>query len=226
MRGRDGGTVSLTAEAPSDGDIPQAVKGLARSLRDKLAAAPAASGASRSTLPGPTSKSMAALKAYSEGEQLARENKHLEARVVFETATKEDPEFAYAFAKLAQTYQALGYGKEADSMAQKAAELSLELPEEQRYVIDAMRAGIANDTDKAIEAYERLAKLAPNDSQILFDLARLYETKGNLDRSRDMFKRVLDLDPKYAAALIAIGQVEIRRRDFDEALKHLNPALQ
>ena len=101
---------------------------------------------------------MAALKAYSEGEQLARANKHLDARVVFETATKEDPEFAYAFAKLAQTYQALGYGKEADAMAQKAAELSVKLPEEQRYVIDAMRAGIANDTDKAIEAYERLAQ--------------------------------------------------------------------
>ncbi len=225
LRGRDGAAVSLTADAASDGDIPQAVKGLARALRDKLAAAPAASGTSRSTLPGPTSKSMAALKAYSEGEQLARASKHLEARVVFETATKEDPEFAYAFAKLAQTYQALGYDKEADSMAQKAAELSLTLPEEQRYVIDAMRAGIANDTDKAIEAYERLAKLAPNDSQILFDLARLYETKGNLDRSRDTFQRVLDLDPKYAAAGIAIGQVEIRRRNFNEALKHLNPAL-
>ena len=34
--------------------------------------------------------------------------------------------------------------------------LSEKLPEEQRYVIDAIRAGIVNDTDKAIEAYERL----------------------------------------------------------------------
>ena len=71
---------------------------------------------------------------------------------------------------------------------------------------------------------ERLAKLAPSDTQILFDLARLYETKGDLDRARDTFKRVLDLDPKYVAALIAIGQVGIRRRDFDQALNYLNPA--
>ena len=223
LRGPDRSPVSLTAEATTDGDVPQAVKTLARALRENLSATPAA-GAARSTLPGPSSRSMEALKAYSEGEQLARENKPLDARGKFETATKEDPEFALAFARLAQTYQALGYGQEADATARRAGEISEALPEEQRYVIDAIRAGIANDTDKAIEAYERLARLAPTDSQILFDLARLYESKGDLDRSRDTFKRVLELDPKYVAALIAIGQVEIRRRNFDEALNHLNPA--
>ena len=225
LRAKDRATISVNAEAAADADIPQAVKQLARALRERLAAAPAATGSARSALPGATSGSMAALKAYAEGEQLARANKHLEARGKFETATKEDPAFAYAFAKLAQTHQALGYGQEADTAAQKAAELSLKLPTEQRYVIDAMRAGVANDTDKAIDAYEHLAQLAPTDSQILFELARLYETKGNLDRSRDTFKRVLDLDPKYVSALIAIGQVEIRRRNFNDAIKHLNLAL-
>jgi len=225
LRGADRTQTSLTADAAADADIPNAVKQLARALRETLAAPTATSGTARSALPGASSKSMTALKSYAEGEQLARANKYLEARAKFEAATAEDPEFAYAFAKLAQTHQALGYGQQAEAMAQKAAELSLKLPEEQRYVIDAMRAGIANDTDKAIEAYERLAKLAPTDSQILFDLARLYETKGNLERSSDTFKRVLELDPKYVAAGIAIGQVEIRRRNFDEALKRLNPAL-
>jgi tetratricopeptide (TPR) repeat protein len=224
LRGPDRTPVALTAEATSDADVPRAVKTLARALRDNLAATPAAAGAARSTLPGPTSRSMAALKAYSEGEQLARDNKHLEARAKFETASKEDPEFALAFARLAQTYQALGYGQQAEGAARRAGEISEALPAEQRYVVDAIRAGISNDTEKAIEAYERLARLAPTDSQILFDLARLYESKGDLDRARDTFRRVLELDPKYVAALIAIGQVEIRRRDFDEALKHLNPA--
>ena len=225
LRAKDRAEISVNSEAAADADIPQAVKQLASALRERLAAAPAAAGSARSALPGPTSSSMTALKAYAEGEQLARANKHFEAKQKFEAATKEDSGFAYAFARLAQTHQALGYGQEADAAALKAAELSLKLPTEQRYVIDAMRASAANDTDKAIEAYEHLAQLAPTDSQILYDLARLYETKGNLDRSRDTFKRVLDLDPKYVAALIAIGQVEIRRRNFDDALKHLNPAL-
>ena len=68
----------LTAEAATDGDIPVAVKALVQSLRKNISAAPV-SGAVRSTLPGPKSASMAALKAYSEGEQLARENKQQEA---------------------------------------------------------------------------------------------------------------------------------------------------
>jgi tetratricopeptide (TPR) repeat protein len=224
LQGPNRTSVPLQAQAANDADIPKAVEMLAQSLRDNLSYAPAPAGAARSTLPGPTSASMAAMKAYSEGEQLARDNKHLEALKKFEAATKEDPDFAFAFAKLAQTYRALGYGKEADQHVRRAADLSERLPEEQRYVIDAMRAGIANDTDKAIEAYERLEKLAPSDTQILFDLARLYDGKGDFDRARDMLKRVLDLDPKYIAALIQIGQVEIRRRNFDEALKYLQPA--
>ena len=78
-----------------------------------------------------------------------------------------------------------------------------------------MRFGLESSTirKRRSKRTERLAKLAPSDTQILFDLARLYEAKGDLDRARDTFKRVLDLDPKYVAALIAIGQVEIRRRD-------------
>ena len=175
LRNTNGTTLPLTAEAATDGDIPVAVKTLVQSIRENISAAPAAAGAARSTLPGPKSSSMAALKAYSEGEQLARENKNKDALAKFEIATKEDPTFALAFAKLAQVHHAMGYGEQADQMARKAASLSEQQPEEQRYVIDAIRAGIVNDTDKAIEAYERLEKLAPSDTQILFDLARLYE---------------------------------------------------
>ena len=218
---RDG--VPVQAEAANEGEIPQAVKTLSRALLERLAP-PKTAGAARSALPGPSSASMAALKAYTEGEQLARRNKHLEARERFEQASREDPAFALAFARLAQTYRTLGYGNEAEDAARKAAELSEKLPNEQRYVIDAIRAGAANDTSQAIEAYERLERIAPNDSQLLFDLAKLYEVKGDLNRARDTFKRVVDADPKYIGALISMGQVEIRRRNFDEALKYLNPA--
>ncbi len=223
LNGPNRTVVPLKAQAADDGQIPTAVKALAQAILPHLSSS-GGTGAARSALPGPSSASMPALKAYTEGEQLSRQNKHQDARVKFEEATKGDPRFALAFAKLAQTYRALGYGTEAEQASRTAGELSESLPEEQRYLIDAMRAGVANDTSKAIEAYERLERIAPNDSQILFDLAKLYDAKGDLDRARDMFKRVLDLDPKYVSALIALGQVEIRRRNFNEALNYLTPA--
>ena len=170
-------------------------------MRDSLTIAPASAKRGRSSLPGPTSSSVAALRAYSEGEQLARENKNQDALAKFQAAIKEDPQFALAFAKLAQTYHALGYGKEAEQATRDAARLGETLPQEQRYLIDAMRAGIANDTDKAIEAYERLRQMAPNDSQLLFDLARLYEAKAISMARATCLKRVLELDPRYVAAL-------------------------
>ena len=112
LRTPSGSDVPLQAQAANDGEIPQAARTLARAMLDHLSAPRA--GSARSALPGPTSQSMTALKAYSEGEQLARQNKHIEARARFEEATTADPSFALAFARLAQTFRTLGYGNEAE----------------------------------------------------------------------------------------------------------------
>ena len=52
--------------------------------------------------------SVTALQAYDEGLQLARAGDNTQAVGKFEKATTEDPNFAMAFAKLAQTYFSLG----------------------------------------------------------------------------------------------------------------------
>ena len=216
-------SVAVTADAASENDLPRAIRELAGQLRDALHVS-VSTAAKRSSLPGPVSGSIAALRAYSEGEQLVRESRHQEALTRFQAATKADPEFALAFAQLAQTYSTLGYSAEAQQMARTASAASERLSEDHRYVIEAVRSAVFGDTDKAIAAYERLEKVVPNDSQLLFELAKLYEAKGNLDAARATLIRTLDIDPNHLAALNLIGQVEIRRRDFDAALKYLQPA--
>ena len=122
LRGTSGSTVPLTAEAATDGDIPVAVKALVQSLREEHLGCTGAAVRHRSTLPGPKSSSMAALKAYSEGEQLARENKSKEALASdSKRRLKRIPTFALAFAKLAQTHHAMGYGEQAEQVVRKAA---------------------------------------------------------------------------------------------------------
>jgi len=49
----------------------------------------------------PSSQSVQALRYYNEGVQLTRQGKNLEAVKQFEAATKEDPNFALAYSKLA-----------------------------------------------------------------------------------------------------------------------------
>src|SRR5439155_1131027 len=73
-----------------------------------------------------------------------RDGKNLDAQKQFEAATKEDPAFALAFSKLAQSYSSLGYDAEAENAAKKAVDLSQNLPEAEKYLIAAIRAQAAS----------------------------------------------------------------------------------
>ena len=74
----------------------------------------------------PVSQSVAALRAYNQGIGLQRDGKNLEAQKQFETATKEDPAFALAFSRLAQTYSNLGYDGEAEQFRKESCGLEPE----------------------------------------------------------------------------------------------------
>ncbi len=104
-------------------------------------------------------------------------------------------------------------------------ELSERLPAPEKYLINASHARIVNDTDKAIAAYENLAKASPEDSEVNFELAALYEASGAFDQARAHYKKVLEHDPKYVAALLASGRVEIKAGNPQGSLDFLNQAL-
>src|SRR5207253_4252571 len=86
-------------------------------------------------------------------------------------------------------------------------------------------AQTSNDTRKAIESYESLAKVLPDDSDVQFALAALYNTAGSFDKARDYYSRLLARDPKYVEALYGIAFVEINVGNSQTALEYLNRAL-
>ncbi len=62
----------------------------------------------------PSSKSVQALRYYSEGLELEPSGKHLDAVKKFEASVEEDGQFALAYSKLAESYAALGQPNEAE----------------------------------------------------------------------------------------------------------------
>ena len=58
-----------------------------------------------------------------------------------------------------------------------------------------------------------------------FDLGSLYEQSGALDQAREHLARVVNLDPKFVAGLLALGRVEIRQGNPQASLEHLDKAL-
>jgi serine/threonine protein kinase/tetratricopeptide (TPR) repeat protein len=218
-------SAALHVEAANPEALPAAVDRLAQAMREDLALSSSVMKELQAQAFKPSSKSLSALRDYNEGLQLLRQGKNLEAQKRFEAATKEDPEFALAYAKLSLTYANLGYDNEAEQASRKAVDLSENLPEQEKYRIVASHAQVTKDYTKAIESYENLAKVSPDDIQIQFILARLYEDTSAFDQAREHYTQVLKADPKDVEALLAVGRVEIKSGNPQGGLEYLNRAL-
>jgi tetratricopeptide (TPR) repeat protein/tRNA A-37 threonylcarbamoyl transferase component Bud32 len=217
-------SIPLKAQAPNQGALVTALGELARSVREQLAPG-AAAATDLGGVTKPSTQSLLALRYYNDGIALSRQGKHSDALKQYEAATKEDPEFALAYAKLAEAYKNLSYDNEAEQFSRKASSLSDALPAREKYLILAGHARILGDNQKAIESYENLLKASPDDLTVHYELARLQEDTGALDQSREHYLRVLKDDPKYVDGLLAVGRVEIRRREPQAAIDYLNQGL-
>jgi serine/threonine protein kinase/tetratricopeptide (TPR) repeat protein len=217
-------SIPLKAQAPTQAALVGVLGELAVTVRGNLIRSETAADLSASSA-RPSSRSLMALRYYNEGVSLSRQGKHSEALKRFEASTTEDPEFALAYSKLAEAHKNQGYDTEAEQFSRKAAAMSDALPAREKYLILAGHARVLGDNAKAIESYENLLKAAPEDTDIRYELARMQEDTGALDQARENYLTVLKADPKYLDALVAAGRVEIRRREPQGALEHLNQAL-
>jgi len=218
-------SMPLKSEAPNEKQLLQSVTQLAQAIQQNLALPTDVIKELRSKSFRPSSESVEALREYNEGLELERQGNHLEAAKRFEVSIQADPKFALAYSKLAQTYSNLRNDDKAIEFSRKAVDLSEKLPPQERYLIQANDAQVSNDNRKAIEAYENLEEVSPDDVDVHFHLGGLYETTGAYDKARAELAKVLASDPKHVDALLAAGRVEIRSKNPKGSLDYLNQAL-
>jgi tetratricopeptide (TPR) repeat protein/predicted Ser/Thr protein kinase len=215
----------LKAEAANEKDLPRALQQLAESVQKSLALPPETIKELQAKSLKPSSQSVQALRYYGEGQQLGRQGKNLEAVKQFEAATKEDPDFALAYSKLAATYAALGYGDKAQESSRKALDLSDKVSPQEKLMIQAQDAWVTRDYTKAISSYENLDKILPDDFDIQYALARACEESSIFDKGRAYYDKLLARDPKNVDVLLRIGWLEVKRNNSQGALDDLNRAL-
>lgn len=216
--------VPLKVDVASEKDIPGGIDRLADSIRQTLALPQDVLKELRASSFQPTSTSVDALRDYNQGLEFRRDGKNLEARKRFESAVKEDPSFALAFARLALVYSALGFDNEAEQSARKAELLSQNLPGAEKYQISAIQLQVNKHYPEAIKAYEDLARVLPDNSDVGSALARLYEDSGDLAKARDYYQKLLTANPKDLGATIDLGRVQIKSGDPQASLEPLSRA--
>ncbi|GAC1434437.1 MAG: hypothetical protein NVS1B11_36530 [Terriglobales bacterium] len=218
-------SVPLKIEIANEKEIPGGVTRLAESIREKLALPGNVLKELKASSFQPSTKSLTALRDYGQGVQLMRQGKNLEALNAFQAALKDDSQFALAFSGLAESDAALGYDNDAEQNSRKAVDLAQSLPLQEKYLIEASHARVVKDKKKAIEAYENLAKVSPENVDIRFALGSVYEDSENLDKARANYDAVLKADPNNLNALLAVGRVMIKNGDTQAGLDPLNRAL-
>jgi tetratricopeptide (TPR) repeat protein len=219
------GSVALSVEAPNEESLLVAIDELATSIRGSMDLSANALAALEATSFTPSSSSIPALRSYNEGLQLERQGNYVEAQARFQAAVDEDPDFALAYSELGQAFSLLGYDDEAESASRTAVELSANLGAYERNLISAQHASIMNDYEQALESYEALYATVPEDLEVNFNLAGLYEDTAAFDDALVHLERVLRYDPNYVDALYAMGRVQIRAGDAQAAIDPLNRAL-
>jgi serine/threonine protein kinase/tetratricopeptide (TPR) repeat protein len=222
---KEGRRIALAAAAPSETELLAAVSNMANAIRGAVTSSPDVLKTLQANAFQPSTRSVQALRDYTQGLALTRDGKHVEALKRFEAAVEADRGFALAYSRQAQTLDRLNRSDEAESASAKALELAGQLPAREKYLIEAAHARIVGDNRNAVAAYTNLAKASPDDSEVAFALAQLHESTGDYDRAHDLLSKVLERDPKYLDALILMGRVEIRRTKWQDALERLNPAL-
>jgi len=217
-------TTPITLDASSQ-DLAATAKQMAEQIRQHLSVSANVLNELKASSFQPSSNSPEALRDYTQAVQALREGRNLDAIKGFQTTIKEDPNFALAYARMAEANANLGFDAEADKDARKAADLSQSLPQGEKYFIDAVNARTAKDNKKALDSYENLAKLMPDNTDVEYALGSLYLDNGQYDKARTQFTKMLTADPKNILALWQMSGVDAMQDNPQAALDPLNKAL-
>jgi serine/threonine protein kinase/tetratricopeptide (TPR) repeat protein len=131
-----------------------------------------------------TTSSPVAYKYYVEGRRLHYEGEERQGILLMEKAVAVDSEFAMAYRSMAMDYSNLGYKTESRKHLEKAMQFADRISDRERYLIqgDYYRES-EKSYDKAIEAYNNVLALYPDDNIGNVNLAILYENLEEWDKA-------------------------------------------
>lgn len=141
---------------------------------------------------------------------------------------------AYArglFNEGAQAYNARDFQTAADRMATAVEILEREEETGDEVYVEALTIlGSANlqlrQLDASMEAYQKIAELAPDDFRGFWGAGLSAMMKGEFETAVRALETAVELDPTHAFAQFALGQSLVESERYDEAIEHLETAVE
>jgi tRNA A-37 threonylcarbamoyl transferase component Bud32/tetratricopeptide (TPR) repeat protein len=168
-----------------------------------------------------TTTSLPALKAYLEGEAALRAARFDQAIDGFERAIATDSNFALAWYRLSVAGEWLTRDDLVARAAERAAQLADRLPERERRLLEARRAGRRGAFDEAMRRYQAIIATHPEDIEAWIQLGELQFHFGpwrarSVSEARTAWERVLALDQGEVAARVHLARIAAFERKPEE----------
>ncbi|ADW71003.1 winged helix-turn-helix domain-containing protein [Granulicella tundricola] len=221
LRSGSGYTVRLAAERCTDGREIASTEASTNSAETLLAALGDAANAIRLRLGEPTAtlgrfdvpltqattSSLAALRAFREGEQKHFAGRDLEAREDFKLAIDLDPNFALAYLQMGRSYSNNGERSLSRAYYQKAFDLRDRTTDREKLYIATSYYGYATgELGRAISAYELWSSLYPHDVVPANNLATEYLSLGEGQKAVASVRRAIALEPALPVPYTTLAQ--------------------
>ena len=169
--------------------------------------------------------SEAAYDHYIRGEGFRIRFRSQEAIEAYEQATREDPDFAAAWAALARARDEGSYTGLADTTMTEA---TFALEQARRLAPDAVETMLAEaalalsdgHNEKSAEILHRVRTLRPGDVEPLIILTQIYTLQLRLDEAREFAEQAIELDPMSFMATWQIAFVHQWSWNFEEARRY------
>jgi non-specific serine/threonine protein kinase len=161
------------------------------------------------------------------------EDNYRAAQMYFEQAVEIDPEFALAWARLCHAHRGMyffGYDRTPErlEMARRAIDRALEIdpdsPEVHRELGFYYYHGLL-DYDMALEEFERVARILPNDARSLYDIALIWRRRGMVEAALGNFLGAFSLNPKDAGLCVEVANTFGGLHRFEKGIVYADSAI-
>jgi eukaryotic-like serine/threonine-protein kinase len=165
-----------------------------------------------------TTSSLAALKAFTSGEEKRTQGKEGESLPDYKLAVDLDPNFAMAYARLSAVTRSLNQNDLADEYLRMAYERREHLTEKENLYIQARYySDTTREPENEIETYKLWSAMYPRDFYAFSGLTSAYIEIGELQKAIDAGQQSLRLNADHALPYANLARAYERASRFPEA---------
>lgn len=158
-----------------------------------------------------------------QADQLAKENRLEEARVLFEAVCRTDKMDVEAWIKLSTTQRRLGHGLEAETCGRRAVSLQPSLALAHYALATALDS--RGKMEEALASYGKTLQLDPGFALVHYLRGNIQHRVGRLEDAMAGYRKAIALQPGFFEAMINLAAILTKLDMLDEADDVLHQAL-